>query len=279
MSDTKEVSVSLSEADVKAFSRGGTRRGRKPRGGGAAVAETEPTIGGGADVAVVKNVADTAAPVGSSGTLTPAAAPALPSVPAAQLLTVVPAAASVAAPAPAPVVSSTAVVGGGVKLQAKKVVGGAKAPSTAYTANTLPANTVGTAKIIPTKKHISTAPAARTLKKPRLVVGGANTAPVVTTNAPQNETNAQKGGVQPPQPQKRRRRFTERRISIEVKSAKTTRRHRRKVKANVAVMPIANVRDTLIAKGVLKPKADGKLPPDDMMRSMLKDYMLLHAAE
>jgi hypothetical protein len=271
MSDTKEVSVSLSEADVKAFSRGGTRRGRKPR----AAADTEPTLGGGANV--VKDMADAAAPVGSSGTLTAAAAPALPPVPAAQLLTVVPAAASVAAPAPAPVTSSTAVVGGGVKLQAKKVSGGAKAPSTAYTANTLPAATVTTtAKIIPTKKHISTAPAARTLKKPRLVVGGAS--PAVTTHTPQNETNAQKGGVLPQQ-QKRRRRFTERRISIELKSAKATRRHRRKVRSNIAIMPITKVRDTLIAKGVLKPKADGKLPPDDMMRSMLKDYMLLHAAE
>ena len=277
MSDTKEVSLSLSEADVKAFSRGGTRRGRKPRA--AAVVEAEPTVGGGANV--VKDMTDAAAPVGSSGTLTAAAAPALPPVPAAQLLTVVPAAASVAAPAPAPVTSSTAVVGGGVKLQAKKVSGGAKAPSTAYTANTLPvANVTTTAKIIPTKKHISTAPAARTLKKPRLVVGGSsNTAPAVTTHTPQNETNAQKGGVQPAQPQKRRRRFTERRISIELKSAKATRRHRRKVRSNIAALPITKVRDTLIAKGVLKPKVGGKLPPDDMMRSMLKDYMLLHAAE
>jgi hypothetical protein len=44
-------------------------------------------------------------------------------------------------------------------------------------------------------------------------------------------------------------------------------------------MPIANVKKLLLRKGVLKPKEDGKMPPDDMMRSMLKDYLLLHTAE
>lgn len=266
MSDTKEVNVTLSDADVKAFSRGGTRRGRKPRT--AVVQSDEQMNGGGA-------IADTAATVGSSGLLTVTPVPTPVTTPSAQLITVVPAAVSVASPSPVSSPPPATLVGGSapVKIQAKKLTG-VKTPAIAAP---------HTAKIIPTKKHISAAPAARTLKKPRLVVGGAQPTPVeVTTHAPQDSTNAQKGGVQAPVPahqQKRHRRFTERRISIEVNSAKATRRHRRKIKSNIAAMPINKVHDILLAKGVLKPKPDHKLPPDDMMRSMLKDYMLLHTAE
>jgi hypothetical protein len=180
-------------------------------------------------------------------------------------------------------------VGGGcnpapvsVTIQAKKNAAATPAPAPV----TGGAKTA-VAKIVPTKKRISAAPAAQTLKKPRLVVPLAAPLTNPATTSPKNATESAKVGVSanpapPPMQSKsapKKRRFTERKISIEVKSAKATRKHRRNLKHKIESMPIANVKKLLLRKGVLKPKEDGKMPPDDMMRSMLKDYLLLHTAE
>jgi hypothetical protein len=44
-------------------------------------------------------------------------------------------------------------------------------------------------------------------------------------------------------------------------------------------MPLQQVRRLLLRKGVLKPKKGTAAPPEEMMRSMLVDYMMLHHAE
>jgi hypothetical protein len=80
-----------------------------------------------------------------------------------------------------------------------------------------------------------------------------------------------------PEPVKAKRTFKERRINITLRPNNQTRRMRKTLKARIASMPIAAVKRTLLRKGVLKPKA--KEPPEDMMRNILRDYLLLHAAE
>jgi hypothetical protein len=261
MSDIKEVRVAMSEADVKAFSRGTTRRRRVKRTEG----ESPALMGG---MMVEKGAAEIAslpAPI------------APPTVILSVATTPQPQAAPAAAIPVAPQMAGTSVVGGAiapqavVKIQAKKTSGGMP---------TLPPSVTTGPKILLTKKRISAAPAAHTLKKPRLVIaaGGMVSAPLPKNSTPSSETETAKQGVMAGG-MKKKRRFTERRISIEVKSAATTRKHRNKLTHKIDAMPIASVRKLLLRKGVLKPKAEGKMPPEAMMRSMLKDYLLLHTAD
>ena len=269
MSDVKSVQLSMSDADLKAFSRGTTRKRRTKRSE-TNVSEDPMAVsyGGAATIQVEKGGVDLAS---------------LPSPVAPPAVTIPVNAAPVSAPVP--VVSTTAVVGGAcqpipVTIQAKKNAAATPAPIPAVTGGAKAA-----AKIVPTKKRISAAPAAQTHKKPRLVVPLAAALANPATTSPKNVTESAKVGVSanpvPVQPKSapKKRRFTERKISIEVKSAKATRKHRRNLKHKIETMPIANVKKLLFRKGVLKPKEDGKMPPDDMMRSMLKDYLLLHTAE
>lgn len=139
------------------------------------------------------------------------------------------------------------------------------------------------------KKRIGTAPAAETLKaKPKFVVesaAAAATAPAPAEDSQQGGTRAPEmptsgsnraGGVR----SRTRRAFKERRISLTVQPLKKSRKYRRTLRARVAEMPLQQVRRMLLRKGVLKPKADvEKAPPEEMMRSMLVDYMMLHHAE
>lgn len=143
---------------------------------------------------------------------------------------------------PIPPLATTTAVGGGVTLQAKKV--DTPAP-----------------RIIPHKKRVSGAAATSTLKKAKFVV---TPAPHPLLAKPRAE-----GG--------KSRVFSERKISITMRPSSSTRRMRRTLKAKIAAMPTPTVKRMLLRKGVLKPKATA--PPEDMMRSMLRDYMLLHAAE
>jgi hypothetical protein len=71
------------------------------------------------------------------------------------------------------------------------------------------------------------------------------------------------------------RKFRERKISITVRSG--SRAAARRVKEKVDALPIAQVRRALLRKGVLKP--GNSKTPETMLRSMLKDYMLLHNAD
>ena len=261
MSDVKEVKITMSDADMKAFSRSTTRRRRTKKS-----LDEDPMSGGFAGPIIEKSspaeLASLPAPISPPAVIIPVQAPVQT---VSQVAT---------AQVPAPVLSTTAVVGGAtVKIPAKKIFGSG--------APIMPISGATNPRIIPTKKRISSAPAAHTLKKPRLIV------PISTTaiSPPKIDTDISKvGGVQTPlqpihsQKSNKKRRFTERRISIEVKSAKATRKHRKALKNKINSMTIADIKKFLIRKGVLKPKEDGKAPPEDMMRSMLKDYLLLHAA-
>jgi len=111
------------------------------------------------------------------------------------------------------------------------------------------------AKILPKKR------AAGSFKKPKLVV-----------SSPAPGTKIQKDGGA------KTRRFSERSISIEMKPVSATRRHRKDLGKKIASMPEAAIRKFLLRKGVLKNKASTALP-EPMLRSMLKDYLLLHTVE
>ena len=145
---------------------------------------------------------------------------------------------------PVPALSTTTVVGGGVILHAKKVADPTPAP-----------------RIIPHKKRVSGAAATHTLKKAKFVV--------TPTPHPLPAKARAEGG--------KSRVFSERKISITMRPSSSTRRMRRTLKSKIASMPLPAIKRMLLRKGVLKPKATA--PPEEMMRSMLRDYMLLHAAE
>jgi hypothetical protein len=154
-------------------------------------------------------------------------------------------------------------------------------------------------KIIMHKKRITNAPVAQTLKKPKFVVSARGAAATSAAAhvikkmpplaAPQNDKvsggvgedgmnlKPHNGGGAPNDGLKRRRKFTERRIKIEVKPTVKTRKSRKALKDRIDGMPIQVVRRLLIKKGLLKPKAT--VPPEPMMRSMLQDYYLLKQSE
>jgi hypothetical protein len=258
-STIKEVKVALNPVDEKALSRTSTRRRRTSR------KATEDQEGG---AEPLTNTIQKAAEV--SATPTPTPQPSASPTQAPQL--------------PTTVTPATSMGGGGVqkvKIAAKKGGQTLKAPS----------SVIGGAKLLP-KKRISSAPAA-TLKKPRIPIRA----------APQIAPRAKQGGaildvpttpsmpLEPPKPAlssttvvggavpsvQKKRRFTERKISIDMKQAASTRKQRKFVKSRIATMPIATVKKMLIRKGLLKSKTSA--PPEAMMRNMLKDYFLLHAAE
>jgi len=114
-------------------------------------------------------------------------------------------------------------------------------------------------KIIPKKKHLSKAPTAGTVKKPALVIQSPK------TTVPETKEGST-----------RRRRFTERKISVPIRSTATTRKQTHTVKEQIAKMPIASVRKMLLRKGLIKANAR---TPDEMSRALLLEYMLLHRAE
>jgi hypothetical protein len=136
---------------------------------------------------------------------------------------------------------------------------------------------IGAAKILATKKKPGVVPLTR--KKPKLMISGggagvngsnvptmSNVAKSVSATA---ENIAQNGGAGAAT-----RKFKERRISIDVRPG--TRSAGKKIRERVAGMSAVQIKRTLIRKGVLK--ANGKTPPEAMMRAMLRDYMLLHTA-
>jgi len=142
-----------------------------------------------------------------------------------------------AVPIPSVAISNVPGVGGAVKIVPKK-------HSTPQTPTT------SAPKLVMNKKRTSL-PISSTLKKPKLVV------------------TAQ------PEPKKKRR-FTERKISITMKPLATTRKHQKDMKEKVSAMPIAQVKKVLLQKGLLKPNHK---TPEEILRSMLIDYMMLHAQD
>jgi hypothetical protein len=70
----------------------------------------------------------------------------------------------------------------------------------------------------------------------------------------------------------KKRRFSERRLTLSVKNEAKTRKHQRSVKRQVAAMTVEDIRSVLKEKGILKPKSN---PPESMLRSMMQDYLSL----
>lgn len=242
MSDYKDVTVSLQPQDEKALLRTKTRRRRR----GAGMLDPVDNTGLAPVVTVKADTAALASPV--------SAIPTVRAQPIIPVLAVHPAAAPVTTVAPTPV--STGGATSIVKLQAKKI------PTTP--SSPLPSSTA--LRIVPHKKRVTTVAAAHTLKKPKFTIPN----PPVAQNDPLLKKSN-------PEPVKSKRTFKERRINITLRPNNQTRRMRKTLKAKIASMPIAAVKRTLLRKGVLKPKA--KEPPEEMMRNILRDYLLLHAAE
>jgi hypothetical protein len=174
-----------------------------------------------------------------------------------------------------PMLAPTSVVGGGGVPNGDVKIGGKRGLPTV--------NTVHVPRIVPKKRTLGAAPAAQTLKKPKFKVGGGAPNPetsVVTQAASSGEpapalaSGAPQGGGAA----KQTRRFKERKLKLTVKSSRVAKAVRRKVKLQVRAMPLADVRKTLIKKGIIKATAAEKLP-EEMLRNMLRDYLLLHTAE
>jgi hypothetical protein len=265
--DQKEVSLTLSSAaEAKALSRGTTRRRRSRK-----EVEEDGMLGmtGGANLQVermiptetVSSAASAPVPVSAPvvptyspvpAPVVPTYAPVPPPVPAAPLIPVVTTPATPSTPI-APLAGTTAVGGGGVRIQAKRMALSPPVPASAAAPQP---------KIMPHKKRPQSAPAsAQTFKKPRFLV---TPTPAQISDDPGAEV-------------KKTRKFAERKISITVKPAAQTRRMRRTLKHRIHTMPIGAVHKYLLRKGVLKPKANA--PPEEIMRSMMRDYLLLHTPE
>lgn len=167
-----------------------------------------------------------------------------------------------------PSLSATTVAsgGGGAGVPAEVKIGGKRGIFTV--------NTVGCAKIIPIKRRVSGAPPAQTLKKPKFKVGGGENAEGAPPSAGAAlDTPDKTGGALTAA--KQTRRFKERKIKLTVKSSRVTREMRHKVKAQVLAMPLGDIRKLLLKKNIIKQSAAEKLP-EEMLRNMLRDYMMLH---
>jgi len=263
MADIKEVRVTLTESDAKKLARTTTRK-RKQKGGDDTneienfrlnkldgndpkAVSTSPTFLPVSSVPAVNAVVPPAPAANAATPIAPAVNAVVPPAPAVNgAAPIAPAANAVATPTPA--------VNTAVKIvQEKKTPNSLNAPQT-------PLNG-GSAKIIPTKKHLTRAPMATTFKKPALVVGNIH---------PKKSAEITHGGV------KKTRRFVERKIAVPIRSAAATRKQTVSLKDKINTMPIASVRKMLLRKGLIKQKSN---PPDAMARSLLLEYMLLHRAE
>jgi hypothetical protein len=292
MSDIKELKVTLTnDAEAVALTGGKKprqRRGtRKQRGGAVPAGETADGTGGALspqEAAVAEgpraSVMKLDAPAVPTGTqesvsgegrgaplLGGSRATSEPISPLAVASSITPPAVTM------PALSETTAVGGGSAASTAEVkIGGKRGIPTV--------NTVASAKIIPTKRRVSAAPAAQTLKKPKFLVGGAAAA---STGSPSLVTpsagDAPSGGVtMVGGAAKQTRRFKERKIKLTVKSSRATKEIRHKVRAQVRAMCIADVKKLLLKKNIIKASAAEKLP-EEMLRNMLRDYMMLHNAE
>jgi len=240
MADVKEVKVTLTEKDAKQFARTTTRK-RKMKGGDN-TSEIE-------DFRLNK----------LNGDEPKKPEPAV--IPVVNAPTIVPATSNISSLP----VSSNPIAPVKIVQEKKAAVSSLNTPvgSLNATAPKTPLNGGGSVtKIIPKKKHLTKAPTATTLKKPALMIAAAT--------HPKNIASVPEGGVT------RRRRFAERKISVPIRSAAVTRKQTHSLKERIAAMPIVNVRKMLLRKGLIKAAAR---TPEDMARSLLLEYMLLHRAE
>ena len=261
MSDIKHVNVVLTQQDEKSFSRdskGTTRRRKTPQKDVSAKLEKEELE------AVVETTSALPNPKNS-----------IPPQPPVQPKTLVPTPVQPKPLVPTPVqpkpLVSTPTPVSSVSIQAKK---------NTTLSKILPP------KIIPIKKRISSVPPAVTLKKEKLIIAPQNT--VQTAGKSENPGypgDKRDDTIVPSTVDKKERknthtkkRYTERKISIEIQPLAQTKKHRRMTKQRIATMPIGLVNKILVKKGLLKPKHNSTMP-EPIMRSMLHDYVLLHAIE
>ncbi len=288
MSEVKEVTVKLTEADAKALTGKKPRRTRSSRrvGGGA---ETGAQDIGGAVSPSEAAVAESSAritkvegpPTGVearlSGSSSLSSAPLVGGGTTSEPVSPLATGLSITPPATVmPKLSPTTAVGGGsVTIGGKKSGGAAKTS----TVNTVP-TVGGAAKIVPTKRRPTAAPPAQTLKKPKFRVEGGGESPVggtPSTRVPGAEKFG--GGSQSASGSfKQTRRFKERKIRLTVKSSRASRKVRKGVKARVRAMSLADIRAFLLKKNIIKASAADKLP-EEMLRNMIRDYLLLHSVE
>lgn len=142
---------------------------------------------------------------------------------------------------------------GGIHIKTRKRTHGSLLPPTPVPSKSL-------ARMLPIKRH-----AMPSKDKPKLRIGGQ--AVQVPT-----QPSILSAPVVPATAAPKKRRFTERRIGISVRSLKNTRKARKSIRKQVAAMSTEEIRKILTEKGILKGK--GKTP-DDMLRSLMKDYLSL----
>ena len=299
MSDVKELQVTLTtDAEAAALTGGKKprrqRSTRKQRGGGAvpageipdgtggALSPQEAAVAEGPEARVLKLDTSTPAtpptgilePVSGEGSGAPILAAPKPmsggGVTTQEPISPLATALSITPPAVTLPSLATTTIGGAQPVGLK--IGGKRGVSTV--------NTVPAAKILPTKRRMSAAPPAQTLKKPKFKVGRGGTMASETPGVRDTVAGADSaaGGTKVGGAAKQTRRFKERKIKLTVKSSRAAREIRHKVKAQVRSMSIADVRKLLLKKNIIKTSAAEKLP-EEMLRNMLRDYMMLHNVE
>jgi hypothetical protein len=141
-------------------------------------------------------------------------------------------------------------------------------------------STAPVAKILPTKRRLSGAPAAQTLKKPKFRIGGGEVEKMENPGTPElgAGVDSEPGAPAVGGAAKQTRRFKARKIKLTVKSSRASKEMRHKVKAKVRSMPLVEVKKLLLKKNIIKTAAAEKLP-EEMLRNMLRDYLMLHTAE
>ena len=238
----KTVAVSLSPAEESALSRPTRRRRRKFAGGGENEIESP---------AVIREQNIVGTPTTVPTTVPTAAAPPAPAVPPA------PAAAAAAAPliVPTPRLNAPPLnlpLPTAVKVIPKKVVPKIIASK----------RKIGGA--VNTSANLETPSNNHTYKKPKFIMGGTGlqkvTAPTVQKSA-----------------QVPTRKYKARKVKLTLTSSVKTRKTRRDLKGNVAALPIEKVKEALLKKGLIKSLKT--TTPPAMLRALLLDFYLLHAAE
>jgi len=258
MSDVKEVKVTLMDQDLKKLARTTTRK-RRVKGGALAPADVKATD---SEIVATEPVEGIPPP----GIIIPGEPAAVPAVdtrgqswlPSANNLKTSPNVVKQVTPAYGPTAANVGVnVGSPMSGGSASVYSGNGTVKLSGKKNSLHtvASTPGAPRILPTKRKSGGAPAMTTRKKERLVIS----TPLKSVHGGSAKT----------------RKFRERKISITVRSG--SRAAARRVKEKVDALPIAQVRRALLRKGVLKP--GNSKTPEAMLRSMLKDYMLLHNAD
>jgi hypothetical protein len=295
-SEIKHVTVALSHPDeLNPRRRRRTRKFKEEtesQAGGSAssgIVDVQGSNTGAQLVMVQKDIPVPTTTTGSATTIAPTPVIAISTTPTTTVNTTT----------PTPIVATTAVVGGArhtpgepaaVHILKKKnniqthPTGepGVGIPTPALNAPNAPK----APKIVPHKKRLTSAPVAQTMKKPKFIVS--TPPPTTPTSNPTIETNnvvrGELGGNlktavggSAPDGSKARKRFTERRIKIEVKPTIKTRKSKKILIERIDSMPIQAVRRLLLKKGVLKSKTT--VPPESMLRSMLRDYYLLKQSE